>query len=949
MTGRCIGFASFVIVLGILVTAGSAHAVAPYISNGTATFTTIQEAVDNTTAGGTISISGTYTENVDVYKPLNIVGDGTATTIITANNTADHVFNVTASNVNISNLTVTNATGAGKAGIYLANSNSSTIQNVNASGNYYGIYLYSSPSNTLTNNIASNTTYGIYLYSSNNNTLINNTADLNSRGIYLSSSNYNTLTGNTANSNTNGIYLSYSYYTTISGGTANSNSEGMYIRSSSFNTVTGAELHNNTNAGIYDIAGGFAAESYQNFSSNHISGSSNGIYMGSEDNSIISGNSVWNCTYGIYNDGSAGGNVFSSNTLYNNTYGYYFSSSSGDTISGGSVTNNSGPGIYLSSSSNNRITGVTVSYNNLGYTGWGGVYVTSSNSNILSRNTIDHNPEKGVLISSSTGNIIDSNQIIYNCGGVDGIRVESSDDTIVTNNNVSYGTGYGIEISSSNNVTISGNTLEANAGVEIAVWSSQNGTIVNNTIRDTGMTSDGLQLSSSSGFVIASNRITGMDNGIYLAGTADKNKLIGNNLTSNTYGVYSITTGQNNSVLFNTISGNTNGVANTQTTFNLNAVMNYWGSTDGPSGAANGSGDTVSANVSYLPYLSTATNSGTSGTAQGTGTLDMKSLIDTEVDYDASCPVDVTVSIYSSNPGGSSAFATDIGYLDLYVPDASCLNNLTLRYYYTAAQVAGKDESSLKIAFYNSTANTYVECSNTGVNTTDTGNYSGYIWVFVNATTVPTKTDLTGTVFGIGGGIAASAGGTAGTTSHGISITDIELPDSITPGSTLKLLVTIASSAYESGVILKVPGLPEGWTADEVDTGPLNVGTNEKEITVTVPEDASGEFALTVEAVAKDFLGTAKKVVNLAVSEAGGPAPTTAPPVATAPPKPTEKPKPQPTEKPPETPAETMKPEPTPAPAGEAKGICGPSLVAAVALLPVLFRRKLRQGHHLPK
>jgi parallel beta-helix repeat protein len=91
-------------------------------------YDTIQEAVDNATAGDTIRVAaGTYTENVVVNKSLNIIGDGIGSTIIKpANASVYYVFNVTASSVNISGFTV-NTTGGAVFGFRLYSSNYANI------------------------------------------------------------------------------------------------------------------------------------------------------------------------------------------------------------------------------------------------------------------------------------------------------------------------------------------------------------------------------------------------------------------------------------------------------------------------------------------------------------------------------------------------------------------------------------------------------------------------------------------------------------------------------------------------------------------------------------------------------------------------------------------------------------------------------------------------------
>jgi hypothetical protein len=94
------------------------------------------------------------------------------------------------------------------------------------------------------------------------------------------------------------------------------------------------------------------------------------------------------------------------------------------------------------------------------------------------------------------------------------------------------------------------------------------------------------------------------------------------------------------------------------------------------------------------------------------------------------------------------------------------------------------------------------------------------------------------------------------------------VPDVITPSSTITLKVALASNTFESGAILRIGDLLAGWTAAEVDTGALDAGTSQREIEVTVPEGASGEFTITIEATAKDFVGTTQKTVTLLVGKA---------------------------------------------------------------------------------
>ena len=180
---------------------------------------TIQQAVNNATAGDTITVRDAYTgtkENIDVtVAHLTIRSEnGSASTIVNASNSGDHVFEVTADYVNISGFTVEDATGGSKAGIYLGTGvEHCNISDNNVTNNYFGIFLYTSSNNTLTSNTASNNNHGIHLeMSSNYNTLTSNTASSNTDyGIYLEESSNNNLTNNTASNNTLWDFYSDAY------------------------------------------------------------------------------------------------------------------------------------------------------------------------------------------------------------------------------------------------------------------------------------------------------------------------------------------------------------------------------------------------------------------------------------------------------------------------------------------------------------------------------------------------------------------------------------------------------------------------------------------------------------------------------------------------------------------------------------------------------------------
>ncbi|HCO95343.1 MAG TPA: hypothetical protein DIU00_15575 [Phycisphaerales bacterium] len=128
--------------------------------NFTGGFKKIQDAVNNASSGYLIIVhDGIYTENVNVnVDNLTIRSEnGAASTIVTASNSSDHVFEVQQDYVNVSGFNLTGATDLWKAGIYLIGRQHCNISNNTANSNNYGIYLSSSSNNLIYNNYFSNT------------------------------------------------------------------------------------------------------------------------------------------------------------------------------------------------------------------------------------------------------------------------------------------------------------------------------------------------------------------------------------------------------------------------------------------------------------------------------------------------------------------------------------------------------------------------------------------------------------------------------------------------------------------------------------------------------------------------------------------------------------------------------------------------------------------------
>jgi len=135
-------------------------------------------------------------------------------------------------------------------------------------------------------------------------------------------------------------------------------------------------------------------------------------------------------------------------------------------------------------------------------------------------------------------------------------------------------------------------------------------------------------------------------------------------------------------------------------------------------------------------------------TEPGEYIVDAKTEADTEVIKSGSGTPTVTIAKYSSNPG--THFSGDIGkHVDVHIDDEAGVDEIEIRLYYTDAEIAGLDESSLKMRYWD--GNSWELCSHTGVDTGAVNTYSGYIWARITGDTMPKLSDLTGTPFAGGG------------------------------------------------------------------------------------------------------------------------------------------------------------------------------------------------------
>jgi hypothetical protein len=311
-------------------------------------------------------------------------------------------------------------------------------------------------------------------------------------------------------------------------------------------------------------------------------------------------------------------------------------------------------------------------------------------------------------------------------------------------------------------------------------------------------------------------------------------------------------------------------------------------------------------------------------------------------------PVTVNVTISVNPPAGITKDLSAVEgaipdvYWDITVNDSSWYSNISviqLKIYYNQSKIPSNvKEETLRPLRYTSGDWVRLEAPpeiNLSDGTTlyaagvDTGN--NYVWANLSNFSV----------YGIGGKITvAAAPAPPGVATHEITIVSVDVPESVQPGETAAVEVTVDSASQEPGVEIMLTNLPSGWTSEAI-TVTLPPGTSRHILNLTIPADAEQkEYEISVKV--KAWFATVSKRFSLTVGvPPATPPPTTPAPTTPAPttPAPTT---PAPTTPAPTTPAPTT-PAPTTPPPPWWKRICGPSAVVVIALLPLAAERLLRR------
>lgn len=144
----------------------------------------------------------------------------------------------------------------------------------------------------------------------------------------------------------------------------------------------------------------------------------------------------------------------------------------GASITGFTIAGSRAAGILLNRSSNSKITENKIVNN--GY----GIFIGSSQNNLVADNTTNKNELYGIYVESSTGNIIEKNTSVANADK--GIFLNGSNTNKITGNEVGLNEWDGITLWASNSNLLQDNEVFRNR-YSIVIAGSENNSEVNNT------------------------------------------------------------------------------------------------------------------------------------------------------------------------------------------------------------------------------------------------------------------------------------------------------------------------------------------------------------------------------------------------------------------------------------------------------------------------------------
>jgi len=265
--------------------------------------------------------------------------------------------------------------------------------------------------------------------------------------------------------------------------------------------------------------------------------------------------------------------------------------------------------------------------------------------------------------------------------------------------------------------------------------------IINNLLNSTDLYSRaGIRVSSPNNEIygcIILNGYTGV-----LLNNSNYTLISSCNIYNNDYGIR-LEYSSNNQIQYNNIYNNDYGINNfnSDVQYVVDAPYNYWGSPSGPyhpTLSPNGTGNNVSDNVNFTPWLTAPVKGGTEESLEeGENEVDAVDEADTSLEINATNNNTIRVISYEEAPVEEPNVVKSTGkYIQIEVENKTNVKwPMAIKIYYTWEDLNNTgltEEQIIGIYFYNETSEEWQLYNNTGVNTTDIvvngKEYAGYAW-----------------------------------------------------------------------------------------------------------------------------------------------------------------------------------------------------------------------------
>ena len=282
------------------------------------------------------------------------------------------------------------------------------------------------------------------------------------------------------------------------------------------------------------------------------------------------------------------------------------------------INGGAGPDVTITA---NNVTVDGFTLNGPPLSGTAAIVMMGANSGETIGNNIVNNP--GRAASFNTSNTAFYQNLVKNAMATasDGFQANTTpvqnvllaDNTFGGANGAIYNADITI-IEGNSNITVTGNKSNGD-GTLVALFKTNHALVSGNTVKGDGASSAIYVGGADSNILVSCNTVSSAGTGVNVAndfgdGANSAVTITGNDLHNNTSGVKvgSIAVAAAGTVVANrnSLTGNTAFGVNNLSAFNVNATNNWWGAANGPGPVGTGSGDKVTTNVTYAPWLRNA-------------------------------------------------------------------------------------------------------------------------------------------------------------------------------------------------------------------------------------------------------------------------------------------------------------------------------------------------------